>query len=83
VNPPVGWDEAREAIRDFTNWETVVDNVSSILRAMELERRFQLSFWDAMIVQATESAGCELLYSEDLSHGQEYGGVLVVNPFIR
>jgi predicted nucleic acid-binding protein len=35
-----------------------------------------------MIVQAAESAGCEVLYSEDLSHGQEYGGVLVVNPFL-
>jgi predicted nucleic acid-binding protein len=35
-----------------------------------------------MIVQAAESSGCEVLYLEDLSHGQEYGGVLVVNPFL-
>lgn len=82
ANPPVRWDETREAIRDFMSWETVLNTANSVLRAMELEQRYQLSFWDAMIVQAAESAGCEVLYSEDLSHGQEYGGVLVVNPFL-
>lgn len=82
VNPPVGWDETRQAIRDFMSWETVLNNANSIFLAMELERRYRLSFWDAMIVQAAESGGCEVLYSEDLSHGQEYAGVLVVNPFL-
>ena len=53
------------------------------LRAMEIEERYQLSFWDAMIVQAAESAGCEILYSEDFVHGREYEGVLVVNPFVE
>jgi predicted nucleic acid-binding protein len=79
---PIGWDEVREAIRDYKNWETVVNSADAVLRAMEVEQRYQISFWDAMIVQAAESAGCEVLYSEDLSHGQEYGGVLVVNPFL-
>jgi len=79
---PVGWNEMQEAIRDFMSWETVLNNANSVLHAMELERRYQLSFWDAMIVQAAESAGCEVLYSEDLSHGQNYGGVRVVNPFV-
>ncbi len=79
---PIGWDEVREAIRDYKNWETVVNSADAVLRAMEVEQRYQISFWDAMIVQAAESAGCEVLYSEDLSHGQEYGGVPVVNPFL-
>jgi predicted nucleic acid-binding protein len=48
---------------------------------LEIEERYQLSFWDAMIVQAAESASCEILYSEDFRHGREYEGVLVVNPF--
>jgi predicted nucleic acid-binding protein len=34
-----------------------------------------------MIVQAAESAACEVLYSEDFSDGQEYCGVVAVNPF--
>ncbi len=44
--------------------------------------RFRLSFWDAMIVRAALAAGAETLLSEDLSHGQSYGAVRVVNPFL-
>jgi predicted nucleic acid-binding protein len=75
--------EVREAVLAYKSWRMVVNTANSILRALELEQRYQISFWDAMIVQAAESAGCEVLYSEDLSHGQEYGRVLVVNPFLR
>jgi predicted nucleic acid-binding protein len=80
-SPSVGWQETREAIEDFMNWETVLNTPASVLRALEVERKYQLSFWDALIVQAAGSAGCTVLYSEDLSHGQVYGGVQVVNPF--
>jgi len=78
---PMSSEEFGELLRDYMKWQTVVNTAESIERALEVERRYQLSFWDAMIVQAAASAGCEVLYSEDLSHGQEYHGVLVVNPF--
>ncbi len=74
--------ELRATIREFMDWEVVVNTGASILRALEVQERYQISFWDAMIVQAAANAGCEVLYSEDLSHGQEYQGVLVVNPFV-
>ena len=74
--------EVREAVLTYQSWRLVVNTASSILRGLEIEQRYRLSFWDAMIVQAAESAECEVLYSEDLSHGQKYGGVLVVNPFL-
>jgi predicted nucleic acid-binding protein len=80
---PVSWEELRSALQDYVGWETVVNTSGSILRALEIERRYQISFWDAMIVQAAESANCEVLYSEDFSHGQEYCGVLAVNPFVK
>jgi predicted nucleic acid-binding protein len=79
---PLTNEEVREAVLAYKSWPLVVNTANSVLRALELEQRYQVSFWDAMIVQAAESAGCEVLYSEDLSHGQEYGGVLVVNPFL-
>jgi len=74
--------EVRRRIELYLQWEVVVNGEGSVLRGLEIQERNQISFWDAMIVQAAESAGCEVLYSEDLSHGQEYGGVLVVNPFL-
>jgi predicted nucleic acid-binding protein len=75
-------EEVRRRIVLYLDWEVVVNGEGSILRGLEVQERNRISFWDAMIVQAAESAGCEVLYSEDLSHGQEYGGVLVVNPFL-
>lgn len=52
-----------------------------VLAAAELRQRFQISYWDAAIVAAAQSLGCEILCSEDLAHGQDYGGVVVQNPF--
>ena len=46
----------------------------------DLEARFQISFWDALVVQAAQASGAEILYSEDLSDEQAYGAVLVINP---
>ena len=41
-----------------------------------------MSFYDALIVQAASVAGCDTLYSEDLSTGETINGVRIVNPFI-
>ncbi len=50
-------------------------------RAFRLRERFHLSFWDASIVAAAAALGCQTLWSEDLSHGQNYDGVKALNPF--
>ena len=47
---------------------------------MDLEARYHISFWDALVIQAAQTAGAEILYSEDLSDGQRYGTVRVKNP---
>lgn len=49
--------------------------------ARKICERYQLSYWDGAIVAAAAKLGAPILYSEDLSHGQDYGGVRVVNPF--
>jgi predicted nucleic acid-binding protein len=53
-----------------------------VLLAIELKERFGVSFWDALILAAAQSAGAGVLFTEDLNHGQHYNGVKVVNPFI-
>ena len=55
------------------------DVVSGIMKA----RRFELSHWDGMILHSAEMAGVDVVYSEDMSHGQHYGPVRVCNPFIE
>jgi predicted nucleic acid-binding protein len=42
----------------------------------------QISYWDAAIIAAAERLGAETLFTEDLNHGQTFGAVRVVNPFI-
>jgi predicted nucleic acid-binding protein len=49
--------------------------------ATRIQQRFQISYWDAAIVAAAKRVNCGVLYSEDLSEGQSYDGVRVVNPF--
>lgn len=49
--------------------------------ALDVHRRFQLSYWDAAILAAAKRMGCHTVYSEDLNDGQTYDGVTVVNPF--
>jgi len=77
---PFSLAEVREIIWDYLRWRIVVNTPDSVLRALDLEARYKISFWDALIVQAAESAAATVLYSEDLSAGQSYGTVRVVNP---
>lgn len=70
-------------VREYLTW-TVVENTGSLLLgAVELQQKAKLSFWDALVVQAASEAGCDRLYSEDLSHGQRFGSLVVTNPFSR
>ncbi len=52
-----------------------------IILSTTMRRRFQLSHWDASIVAAATTLGCHTLYTEDLSHGQRFDGLRVINPF--
>lgn len=54
-----------------------------VLQALFLQQRFQINYWDAAILAAALELGCHTLYSEDLSHGQDYAGVRVINPFLE
>jgi predicted nucleic acid-binding protein len=79
---PVDCDSVAAVLDDYTRWETVVNTPRATLEALRLQQRHQLSFWDALIVHSAHVAEAEVLYSEDMSHGQRYGPVRVINPFL-
>jgi predicted nucleic acid-binding protein len=55
---------------------------STLVRnGIRLSQRYQISYWDGAILAAAESLSAETLFTEDLSHGQLYGSVRVMNPF--
>ena len=57
-------------------------DVPLALAAMSARDRFGISYWDAAIIEAARATGCELVLSEDLSHGRDYAGVRVENPLL-
>jgi len=71
----------RDVVFDYLAWQVVVNGGDSILEALDIEARFHISFWDALVIQAAQAGGTEVLYSEDLSDGQRYGTVTIENPF--
>ena len=79
---PISITSARSLIADYMAWDPVVNDGTSILEAMDAERRYKLSFWDALIVVAAQKSEADELLSEDFSHGQQFGSVRVRNPFV-
>lgn len=50
-------------------------------RALGLRARYQLSFYDSLVVAAALAANCATLYSEDLQSGQRVESLTIVDPF--
>jgi len=79
---PLDPQTARQLVADLAHWRLHILAVSDLLQAIDLQQAYRLSFWDAMILQSAVHQGCKQLFSEDLSHGQLYGNMKVVNPYI-
>ena len=47
-----------------------------------LSRRYEIAYYDAALIAAAERLGAEIFYTEDLNHGQLYGSVRAINPFL-
>jgi len=82
ISRPLAVEEVRLLIRDYATWEIITNTPESVLQALDIELRYKTSFWDALILQAAESSGAAILYSEDLATGQRYRAVRVINPLI-
>ena len=50
--------------------------------ALQLNRRYSLSWYDSLIVAAALEADCGVLHTEDLQHGQRFDNLTVQNPFL-
>jgi predicted nucleic acid-binding protein len=80
VPQPLDPSDAFDIVRDLSYWQIHAPVAEDVLGAIELQQRHRLSFWDAMILWSAQQLGCDELWSEDLAAGEEYGGVMIVNP---
>ena len=74
-------EEAIEFLHRFRTLPVQEITVELFDRATEMKQKFGLSYWDAAILSAAKMLGCEAVYSEDMSHQEDYDGVVVINPF--
>jgi predicted nucleic acid-binding protein len=78
---PITHQQAVRLIGSFRRFP-VQDVTSAILMAaLDTCQRFQLSYWDSAIIEASRALGCTEVLSEDLSDGQDYAGIRITNPF--
>ena len=77
VPPDQAWDEA---VRYFA-WSPQAIDAPLLRRAREIERRYQVSWWDSMVVAAAQLQDCVVLLTEDLQEGMAFGTLAVRSPF--
>jgi predicted nucleic acid-binding protein len=78
----MGLPEIREvlsALRAICSVEPLSERTHDL--ALELTERFQLCFYDSLIVAAAILADCSILYSEDMQDAQTIESVTIRNPF--
>jgi predicted nucleic acid-binding protein len=76
-------DEAQHYLATtFRPLPIVPPSAALVSDAIRIQQRYRLSWYDSLIVAATQHCGCSILYSEDLQHGQQFGSVTVRNPFL-
>ncbi len=80
--PPMSVTQCRIFVGELTErFELVRQTPDLLIRGLHIHEAFQISWYDSLIVAAAEAGECDVLYSEDMSHGQAYGSVMVLNPF--
>jgi predicted nucleic acid-binding protein len=68
-------------IRTWLRFPVQDITVPILLDALELESKHGFSHWDSAVVASARALGCKQLYSEDMDHGRDVGGVVIINPF--
>lgn len=72
---------ARRDVLNLLVWHPVPTSRQLMENAWQIEDRYSISWWDALVVSAAKIADCRYLLSEDLQAGQDLGGLIVVDPF--
>jgi len=75
-------DQAASLVRAFSRFPVQAITTDQVFAAIASSQRYQLSYWDAAIVEAARILSCTELLSEDMNDGQSFDGLAVVNPFL-
>ena len=73
---------ARRKVEIFAMLDVAEPTVSDIIAAIDLHRFHGFSYWDALVLRMAKQAGCRVILTEDMQHGQVIDGLKIVNPFL-
>ncbi len=76
-------EECKQFIRQFRRMDIVTVTPDLIEQAIDTAGRYQINFWDALILVSALFANCSTLYTEDLQHAARLHGIRIVNPFAK
>jgi len=76
-------EQATSLIESFLRFPVQEITLGLMRGALATRAQFGISYWDAAIIEAARTLGCDRVLSEDLSEAQDYRGVKVVNPFCQ
>ena len=79
---PLSVAKSKGILQAYLAWEIPPTQADTVLLAVDIMARHQLSFWDAMIIASATKGGAKTLLSKDLNHDQLIEGVRVLNPFM-
>ena len=83
IQKPLEPEKAVALLEEYRLFPSAYTDYPLILSAIEHSLRYGISYWDGAIVAAAEALEASVLFTEDLSHGQQYGAIRVVNPFLE
>jgi len=83
LKPAIAPERAAQHVNLLCAFEVMDSTTQSVQTAMLLAQQHQLSWWDALVLEAALRAKAEVIYTEDFSHGQRFGSLKVVNPFVQ
>jgi predicted nucleic acid-binding protein len=65
----------------YAHFEVVQITPSLIRAGLDLQQIRRVGFYDAIILVSAQTAGCSMLFSEDMAAGETVNGVRIINPF--
>jgi len=81
IRQPLTAAQAKAAVETLAELEVVPVTRNLVVDAVEVSQKHQVSYWDALIVEAASRAGADQLLTEDLNANSTIRGVTIVNPF--
>lgn len=83
IKEPLAHARTKQEVEYLKQAEIIENDLEMSFQAMDFCHKNRISFWDALIIVAAQSAECEILYSEDMQHGRKHAHLTIINPFLK